>query len=99
LLSLFEETLRLDKFLNPVNNLVISNLPGSPETLYFRGAECLRAIPISTLAPMTALNVTANSYAGLMNVGLVAGRSAVPDIDALAAQLDAVFAELQELTA
>jgi diacylglycerol O-acyltransferase len=99
LLSLFEETLRLDRFLNPVNNLVISNLPGPPQTLYFRGAECLRAIPFSTLAPMTALNVTANSYAGLMNVGLVAGRTAVPDIEALAAHLDAVFEELRELTA
>ncbi|MEJ2400804.1 MAG: wax ester/triacylglycerol synthase family O-acyltransferase [Xanthomonadales bacterium] len=99
LLSLFEETLHLDRFMNPVNNLVISNLPGPPEPLYFRGAECLRAIPISTLAPMTALNVTANSYAGLMNVGLVAGRTAVPDIDALAAHLDGVFEELKELTA
>jgi hypothetical protein len=46
---------------------------------------------------MTALNVTANSYAGQMNVGLVAGRSAVPDIDALTAHLDAVFEELKEL--
>jgi len=99
LMSLFEETLRLERFLHPVNNLVISNLPGPPEPLYFRGAHCLRAIPISTLAPMTALNVTANSYAGLMNVGLVAGRSAVPDIDALTAHLDAVFEELKELTA
>jgi diacylglycerol O-acyltransferase len=99
LLSLFEETLRLNRFLNPVNNLVISNLPGPPKTLYFRGAECLQAIPISTLAPMTALNVTANSYAGRMNVGLVAGRTAVPDIDALAAHFDGVFEELRELTA
>jgi diacylglycerol O-acyltransferase len=99
LLSLFEESLRLKRFLHPVNNLVISNLPGPPQPLYFRGAACLRAIPISTLAPMTALNVTANSYAGLMNVGLVAGRSAVPDIDALAAHLDAVFEELKEATA
>jgi diacylglycerol O-acyltransferase len=97
LLSLFEETLRLNRVFKPVNNLVISNLPGPREPLYFRGAECLRAVPISTLAPMTALNVTANSYAGQMNVGLVAGRSAVPDIDALTAHLDAVFEELKEL--
>ena len=64
LLSLFEETLRLSRVFKPVNNLVISNLPGPREPLFFRGAECLRAVPISTLAPMTALNVTANSYAG-----------------------------------
>ncbi len=96
LLSLFEETLRLGKFLNPINNLVISNLPGPKRTLYFRGAKCVAAIPISTLPPMTALNVTANSYAGVMHVGLVAGRTAVPDIDALAAHMDAVFEELRD---
>ena len=96
LLSLFEETLKLDKILPPVQNLVISNVPGPPKTLWFRGAEGLNAYPISTLPPMTALNVTANSYAGVMHVGLVAGRTAIPDLDKLAAQMDAVFAELRE---
>lgn len=99
LLSLFEETLKLDKVLRPVNNLVISNVPGPPNTLYIRGAEILRAYPISTLPPMTALNVTANSYAGVMHVGLTAGRTAVPDLDTLAKYMDDAFNELQELTA
>ena len=45
---------------------------------------------------MTALNVTANSYAGVRHVGLVAGRTAVPDIDVLAAHMDAVFEELRD---
>jgi diacylglycerol O-acyltransferase len=97
LLSLFEETLKLDKVLRPVTNLVISNVPGPPKTLYFRGAESLRAYPISTLPPMTALNVTANSYAGIMHVGLVAGRTAIPDLDLLTRHMDEVFAEMKEL--
>ena len=97
LLSLFEETLKLDKVLRPVNNMVISNVPGPPKTLYFRGAESLRAYPISTLPPMTALNVTANSYAGIMHVGLVAGRTAIPDLDLLTRHMDEVFAEMKEL--
>ena len=97
LLSLFEETLRLDKVLPPVQNLVISNVPGPKDRLYFRGAEGISAYPMSTLPPMTALNVTANSYAGVMHVGLVAGRTAMPDLDVLARHMDEVFAELSEL--
>lgn len=97
LLSLVEESLKLDKILPPVQNLVVSNIPGPPKTLYFRGAECLNAYPISTLPPMTALNISATSYAGIMQVGLVAGRTAMPDLDRLTAHLDEVFAELSEL--
>lgn len=97
LLSLFEESLKLDKVLRPVNNLVISNVPGPPRLLYFRGAENLRAFPISTLPPMTALNVTANSYAGIMHIGMVAGRTAIPDLDLLVHHVDEVFAEMKEL--
>jgi diacylglycerol O-acyltransferase len=98
LLSLFEETLKLDKLLPPVQNLVISNVPGPKQRLYFRGAEGLSAYPMSTLPPMTALNVTANSYAGVLYVGLVAGRTAMPDLDVLAAHMDDIFSELSELT-
>ena len=46
---------------------------------------------------MTALNITANSYAGVMYVGLVAGRTAMPDLDRLTTHLDEVFAELSEI--
>ena len=97
LLSLFEETLKLDKVLPPVQNLVISNVPGPRQTLYFRGAEGIAAYPISTLPPMTALNITANSYAGVMHVGLAAARSAMPDLDRLAAHMDDVYAELDKI--
>ena len=51
----------------------------------------------STLPPMTALNVTANSYADKMHVGLVAGRTAVPDIDRLARHLQGAFSDLYML--
>lgn len=98
LLSMFEESLKLDKVLPPVQNLVISNVPGPKKTLWFRGAEGLNAYPISTLPPMTALNVTANSYAGVMHVGLVADRTALPDLDRLIAHMDVVYQELSELT-
>ena len=96
LLSLFEEVLKLDRILPPVNNLVISNVPGPKEKLYFKGAETLAMYPISTLPPITALNVTAVSYAGRFYFGLIAGRSVVPDLAVLTSYLDAVFLELAD---
>jgi diacylglycerol O-acyltransferase len=97
LLSLFEETLRLDRFLTPVNNMVISNVSGSPVTEYFRGAEAVGIYPVSTLPPMTALNVTACSYAGTFFFGLVSGKTAIPDLKKLTESLDQTYAELKEL--
>ncbi|MBT8040902.1 MAG: wax ester/triacylglycerol synthase family O-acyltransferase [Xanthomonadales bacterium] len=98
LISLFEESLKLSKFLPPVQNLVVSNVPGPRNMLYFRGAKGVHAYPISTLPPLTALNVTANSYAGQMNVGLVAGRTVIPDIDRLAEHIGIAFTDLVALT-
>ena len=94
LLSLFEETLKLDKIMNPVENVVISNVPGQRYTGYVKGARQLAIYPVSTLPPMTALNVTACSYDGSMYFGLIAGRSAVPDLNLLTAYLDEAYDSL-----
>jgi diacylglycerol O-acyltransferase len=88
LFAQFEETLNLGRFLPPVNNLVISNVPAARVKRYFKGAECVAMYPLSTLPPMTALNVTCCSYAGTIYFGLVAGRTAVPDLPLLCAYLD-----------
>jgi diacylglycerol O-acyltransferase len=98
LMSQFEEVLNLDKFLPPVNNLVISNVPGSRVIRYLRGAKVVGMYPISTLPPITALNVTACSFAGTMYFGLIAGRTAIPDLWVLTSLLDSVFLELAEAT-
>lgn len=98
LVSMFEEVLKLGRFLHPVDNLVISNVPGPRMTMYFKGAEQLAIFPVSTLPPMTALNVTACSYAGTMFFGLIAGRTVVPDLNLLASYLDDAFLELADAT-
>ena len=98
LLSQAEEMLNLGRFLPPVNNLVISNVPGSRVKRYLKGAEALAIYPVSTLPPMTALNVTCCSFAGTLYFGLIAGRTAVPDLPLLAAYLDEAFEQLAEAT-
>ena len=62
--------------------------------LYLRGAECVAMYPVSTLPPITALNVTACSYAGTLYFGLIAGRTAIPDLAVLTSCLDNAFVEL-----
>ncbi len=96
LLAQSEETLKLDKLLPPAMNLVISNVPGPKEQMYFRGARAISAFPISTLPPLTALNVTATSYAGVLNIGLVSGRTAIPDLKALTGHMEAAVCVLSE---
>jgi diacylglycerol O-acyltransferase len=98
LVSLAEEILGLHKVFRPVENLVISNVSGSREKLYFRGAEIIGLYPVSTLPPMTALNVTACSYAGTMYFGLIAGRTVVPDLDVLTSYIGDAFMELAGAT-
>jgi diacylglycerol O-acyltransferase len=78
--------------------MVISNVPGPRKTMYFRGAEALAVYPISTLPPMTALNLTACSYVDTLYFGLVSGRTAVPDLQKLTNYLDEAYAELREIT-
>jgi diacylglycerol O-acyltransferase len=89
-----EELLNLGRLLPPVNNLVISNVPGSRVKRYLKGAETVGMYPISTLPPMTALNVTCCSFAGTVYFGLIAGRTAVPDLPLLTGYLDQAHAEL-----
>jgi len=96
LLSQFEETLKLDKILPPVNNLVISNVPGPREMLYLNGAPCIGMYPISTLPPITALNVTACSYNGMLYFGLTAARTVVPDLAVLTSYIIEAMQQLAD---
>jgi len=96
LLPLGEELLHLDRLLPPAINLVISNVPGPPKPMYFRGAKVLEAYPVSALPPGVALNMTVCSYAGQLFFGLVGARNAVPDIERLVTLLDEAFEEFKE---
>jgi len=98
LFSLFEDLTQLGRLIPPVNNLVISNVPGSRVRRYINGAEAVGMYPVSTLPPMTALNVTCCSFAGTLYFGLIAGRTAVPDLPLLIDYLDQAFERLAEAT-
>ena len=89
------ELLKVDSFLPPMGNVLISNVPGPRTPLYMMGAEMTKCFPISVLPPGMSLNITLYSYANNINVGLIACRSALPDLSDLAEYIEAAFAALE----
>ncbi len=62
-------------------NLVVSNVPGPPVSLYLAGAPLLEVFPL--LPPMGNLTlvVAALSYAGQLNLTAAADRDSCPDVE------------------
>jgi diacylglycerol O-acyltransferase len=70
--------------LRPTFNVVISNVPGPEQPLYFRGARLESAYPMSIPVHGQALNITCNSYAGSVCFGFTGCRDTVPHLQRLA---------------
>lgn len=83
-----------DPAMNPVANLVISNVPGPRAPMYCAGSRVLAIYPVSTLADSLGLNITIFSYLDQLNIGLLADPKLVPNLDALG---EAIRAELDVL--
>ena len=79
----------------PVFNLVISNVPGPPEPLYAGGARLESWFPASLLFKNEALNITALSYNGRLNLGFTACRTALPHVQDLALYVEDALEDLE----
>jgi hypothetical protein len=88
---------RLSDYLKPPANLVISNVPGPRETLYFKGAKLVGYYPLSILMDGQALNITLCSHGNQLDFGILGCRNAMPDIDTLAQFIGDAFDELKTL--
>ena len=86
--------MKLADTLPPLANLVVSNVPGPAQPLHIAGAQVLAAYPLSIVTHGLALNVTVQSYAGMLDVGIVAATSAVPDLPQFADAMRDAHAEL-----
>jgi diacylglycerol O-acyltransferase len=76
-------------------NVVISNVPGPPVTLYCAGAELLHNFPVSVVTDGAGLNLTVLSYRDSVDFGITADRASVPDAWPL---LDAIKRSLEEFS-
>ena len=71
---------RLSDRVNLPVNVVISNVPGPREALYFAGCKLDNYIPVSTISNGIGLNITVHSYEDRLDFGLVSDRDLVPDL-------------------
>lgn len=79
----------------PTYNLVISNVPGPDQPLYWNGVPMTGMYPLSLLTDGQAINITQTSYAGSMEFGITADRRALPSIQRLIDHLEEALAELE----
>ena len=68
-----------DRVNTPIN-VVISNVPGPREELYFAGAKLDAYIPVSTITDGVGLNITVHSYTDRLDFGLISDRYLIPDL-------------------
>ncbi|WP_433567227.1 WS/DGAT/MGAT family O-acyltransferase [Nocardia sp. CA-151230] len=80
----------------PPANLVISNVPGPVEPLYFNGAQVEEIYGPSVLFHGQALNVTMSSYAGKAVISFTACSKSVPHVQRLAVYTGAALGEIEE---
>jgi diacylglycerol O-acyltransferase len=81
----------------PIYNIIISNVPGPRNKLYFLGAEMEGYYPISALAHGQALNITVMSYAGGLYFGFTACQERVPGVQHLAVYTGEALDELERV--
>ncbi|NHB57675.1 WS/DGAT/MGAT family O-acyltransferase [Acinetobacter shaoyimingii] len=69
-------------------NIVISNVPGPTEALYWNGAKLEALYPASIVLDGQALNITMTSYLDKLEVGLLGCRNALPKMQNLLTHLE-----------
>jgi diacylglycerol O-acyltransferase / wax synthase len=79
----------------PPFNLVISNVPGLAEPMYYGGARLDGSYPLSALPEGQALNITLVNNAGNLDFGLVGCRRSVPHLQRLLADLESSLKDLE----
>jgi diacylglycerol O-acyltransferase / wax synthase len=89
---------RAGQLMPPEFNVVISNVPGPSEALYWNGARLDGIYPASLLTDGYALNMTQTSYAGSMEFGITADRQRVPSVQRMIDHLEDALADLEKAT-
>jgi diacylglycerol O-acyltransferase len=79
----------------PPFNIVISNVPGSKEPLYWRGAKMVGNYPLSITLDGQAMNITVTNNAENLDFGLVGARGSVPHLQRMLSHLETSLKDLE----
>ena len=82
----------------PPFNLVISNVPGAREPLYWNGSRLDGNYPFSIALDGQAMNITLSNNADNLDFGLVGCRRSVPSLQRLLGHLDDSLTALERAT-
>ncbi|GAY14072.1 wax ester/triacylglycerol synthase family O-acyltransferase [Mycobacterium sp. shizuoka-1] len=80
----------------PPFNIVISNVPGAREPLYWRGARLDGNYPLSIALDGQALNITLSNNADNLDFGLVGCRRSIPHLQRLLGHLEDSLTALED---
>jgi WS/DGAT/MGAT family acyltransferase len=78
------EMLGMSSLVKPIANLLVSNMPGPAQTMYFKDSELLASYPISTITPGGGVNITMVTYGGQANIGFVCCNTHIDSLQPLA---------------
>ena len=88
---------RFEHLRQPPFNIVISNVPGPRQPLYYNGARMTGTYPVSIPYDGQALNITVSSYADTIGFGLTGCRRSVPSLQRMLDGLEESLVELEQL--
>jgi diacylglycerol O-acyltransferase len=78
------EMLGLSNWVKPIANLLVSNMPGPSDLMYYKDSQLLAAYPISTITPGGGVNITMVTYSGQANIGLICCNNNIDSLEPLA---------------
>ena len=83
------------KFGRPPFNVIVSNVPGPKEQMYYNGAKLDGLYPVSIVLDGLALNVTLCSRDKYLDFGLIGCRKSIPHLQRLLTHLESALTELE----
>ena len=94
--ALIYEMLHLSNVINPIANILISNVPGPREQMYFKDCTLKSIYPISTITAGGGVNITLMTYNNVANVGIVCCDKDIKSLDPLAQYFKEAFELLEK---
>jgi diacylglycerol O-acyltransferase len=80
----------------PIFNVIITNVPGPQQPLYFGGARLAASYGAGPIFDGVGLIIVVFSYAGGITISTTACREAMPDPDVFCSRLDESLAQLEK---